>query len=113
MPDIEASQRTAARVAAVAYLVPVAFVLVANFVLRAGLFVNGDLAETVRRIAAAEGRFRLSIAFDLVYCSGVVVLLAALYVVLGPVNRILALVAAAWKLVYAVTAMLMTLEFQS
>ncbi len=95
---IEPSQRSAARVAGLAYLISVAFVLYANFGLRGRLFVTGDMAETVRRIAAAEPLFRLSVAFDLVYCIGVVVLLSALYVVLGPVNRHLALLATLWKL---------------
>ena len=107
---IDASQRTAAKVAALAYLIPVAFVVYANFGMRGRLFVAGDMAETVRRIAAAEPLFRLSVAFDLVYCIGVVVLLSALYVVLVPVNRHLALLAMLLKLVYAVTAVLMALS---
>ena len=108
---IDASQRTAARVAGFAYLIPVAFVVYANFGLRGSLFVTGDMAETVRRIAAAAPLFRLSVVFDVVYSVGVVVLLSALYVVLGPVNRYLALVATLLKLVYAVTAMLMVLSY--
>jgi hypothetical protein len=108
---IDVSQRSAARVAALAYLIPVAFVVYANFGLRGHLFVTGDMAETVRRIAAAEPLFRLSVAFDLVYCIGVIVLLSALYVVLSPVNRHLAVLATLLKLVYAVTAMLMALNF--
>ena len=110
---IDGSQRTAARVAALAYLISVALVVFANFGMRGHLFVSGDMAETVRRIAAAESLFRLSVAFDLVYCTGVVVLLTALYVVLSPVNRYLALLAMLWKLVYAVTAVLMALSFLS
>jgi len=107
---IDRSQRNAAKVAALAYLIPVAFVVYANFGMRGRLFVTGDMAETVRRIAAAEPLFRLSVAFDLVYCIGVVVLLSALYVVLGPVNRHLAVLATLLKLVYAVTAVLMALS---
>jgi hypothetical protein len=110
---IDPAQRTAAKVAALAYLIPVAFVVTANFGLRGPLFVRGDTAETIRRIAASESLFRLSVAFDLVYCVGVVVLLAALYVVLGPVNRHLAQLASVLKLVYAVTAVLMALSFQT
>lgn len=107
---IDASQRSAARVAAVAYLISVALVVYANFGLRARLFVSGDWAETVRRIAAAEPLFRLSLALDLAYCLGVVVLLTALYVVLAPVGRHLALLATVLKLVHAVTAVLMALN---
>jgi hypothetical protein len=106
---IDASQQTAAKVAGVAYLIPVAFVIYANFGMRGGLIVPGNTAETVRRIAAAVPLFRLSVAFDVVYCIGVVVLLSALYVVLSPVNRHLALLATLLKFVYAVTAMLTVL----
>jgi hypothetical protein len=107
---IDASQQTAAKVAGLAYLIPMAFVVYANFGMRARLLVSGDVAETVRRIAAAVPLFRLSVAFDVVYCIGVVVLLSALYVVLRPVSRHLALLATLLKLVYAVTAMLLVLS---
>jgi hypothetical protein len=75
--------------------------------------VSGDSAETVRRIAAAVPLFRLSVAFDVVYCVGVVALLSALYVVLRPVNRYLAVLATLLKLVYAVSAMLMVLSWHT
>lgn len=107
---VDPSQRTAARVAALAYLIPVAFILTANFGIRGRMFVHGDTAETIRRIAASASLFRLSVAFDLVYCVGAVVLLAALYVVLSPVSRHLAFLASVLKLVYAVTAVLMALS---
>lgn len=107
---VDASQRTAAKVAALAYLIPVAFVVSANFGLRGGLYEWSDMSETVRRVAQAESVFRLSMAFDMVYCAGVGVLLAALYVVLSPVNRHLALLASVLKLVYGVTAVLMVLS---
>ena len=107
---IDASQRTAAKVAGLAYLIPVAFVVYANFGMRDRLFVRDDMAETVRRVAAAVPLFRLSVAFDLVYCVGVVVLLSALYVVLRSVNRYVAVLATMLKLVYAVTAVLMALN---
>jgi hypothetical protein len=107
---IDASQRTAARIAGVAYLASFPVVVFSNFGLRGPLIVSGNGAETVRRIGAAMSVFRLSIAFDLVYCIGVVVLLSALYVVLRPVNRYLALLATLLKLVYVATAMLMVVS---
>jgi uncharacterized protein DUF4386 len=110
---IDGTQQTAAKVAGLAYLIPVAFVVYANFGMRGPLLVSGDTAETVRRIAAAVPLFRLSVAFDVVYCVGVVVLLSALYVVLRPVSRHLALLATLLKLVYAVTAMLMVLSWHT
>jgi len=110
---IDATQQTAARVAGFAYLIPVAFVLAANFGLRKGLIISGDAAETVRRITDAMPQFRLSIVFDVVYSVGVVVLLTALYVVLRPVNRHLAALATLLKLVYSVTAVMMVLSWQA
>ena len=71
---INDSQRTAARVAALANLVTFPLIVYANFAMRGGLFVS-DLAETVRRIAAAELLFRASIAIDIVYGIGAVVVL--------------------------------------
>jgi hypothetical protein len=108
---VDATQQTAARVAGFAYLISVAFVVYANFGMRDRLFVSADTAETVRRIAAAIPLYRLSVAFDVVYAVGAVVLLSALYVVFRPVSRHLAVVATLLKLVYAVTAMLMVLSW--
>lgn len=111
--DIDESQRIAARVAALAYLIPVAFVVYANFGMRDRLLVRSDMAETIRRVATSPSVFRLSVAFDLVYCVGVVVLLAALYTILRPVNRQLTILASGLKLVYAMTAVLMVLSYQA
>lgn len=110
---IDDAQRTAARVAALAYLIPVAFVVYANFGLRDRLLVRNDMAETIRRVATSASVFRLSVAFDLLYCVGVVVLLASLYTVLRPVSRHLTILASTLKLVYAVTAVLMVLSFET
>ncbi len=101
------SQRTAAKVAALAFPLSFAFIVYANFGMRGGLFVAGNLGETVKRIGAAEMLFRTSIIFDLAYCTGFVVLISALYTVLSPVNRRVALMASVAKLVYLVTALLM------
>jgi len=107
---VDEAQRAAAKVAGLAYLIPVACVVYANFGIRNGLYVRDDMAETVRRVTGALPLFRLSVAFDIVYCIGVVVLLSALYVVLRPVNRYVAVLATTLKLVYAATAMLMVLS---
>lgn len=110
---IDESQRIAARVAALAYLIPVAFVVYANFGMRNRLLVRSDMAETIRRVTTSPSVFRLSVAFDLLYCIGVVVLLAALYTVLRPVHRHLTTLASALKLVYAITSVLMVLSYQT
>ena len=107
---LEPAQHTAAKVAGFAYLFTFASVVFAQFGIHDRLIIQGHTTETAQNILAHERLFRISIACDLIYCVGVVVLLAALYVVLKPVNRGLALLAAFWRLVYGVMWILMTLN---
>lgn len=96
---IEPAQLTAARVAGVLYLVTLVIQMVAELYLRAPLLVRGDAAQTARNIAASEHLFRISIASILMGSAGRVLLVVALYVVLKPINRHAALLAAFWRLV--------------
>jgi hypothetical protein len=107
---IDESQRKAAKVAGVSCLFAMATVVFANLGIHDRLNVAGNAAETARNILAHERLFRLGIACDLIYCASVVVLLTALYVILKPVNRGLALVAAFWRLVYALTWVVIALN---
>jgi hypothetical protein len=107
---LDESQHKAARVAALAFLVTLPFVVFANFAIHDRLIIANNPADTARNIITHEWLFRLSIACDLIYCAGVVVLLAALYVILKPIDRNLALVAAFWRLVYALMWLRMTLN---
>ena len=65
----------------------------------AKLIVSGNAAQTAANIIAHEQLFRLGIASDMITFATDVVLIAALYVVLKPVKRNLALLAAFWGLV--------------
>src|SRR6266478_7670300 len=107
---IDESQRKAARVVGFTSLFTLPFVVFANFAIHDGLIVAGNVAETARNILAHERLFRISIACDLIYSAGLVVLLTALYVILEPVNRNLALLAAFWRLIYALMWISMTLN---
>jgi uncharacterized protein DUF4386 len=107
---IEPAQQTAARVAGALYLVINAIQLFAEIFLRAPLLVAGDAARTAERIVASETQFRLSIVSLLLVVAGEVALLVALYVVLKPINRNLALLAAFWRLTKAVIFALATLN---
>jgi len=107
---IDESQRKAARVAAVTCLLSMAIVVFANFGIHGRLVVAGNAAETARNILAHQHLFRIGIACGLIYVVGLVVLLTALYTILKPVNRSLALVATFSRLVYALTWVLMTLN---
>ena len=97
----EESQRKAARVAGVAFLFAMAIVVVANYGINFRLVVPGNAVDTARNVMANETLFRLNIACNLIYLLNVVVLLTALYVILKPVNRNLALVATFCRLVVA------------
>lgn len=107
---LDPAQHTAAKVAGFTYLFTFASVVFAQFRVHDRLIVDGHAAETARNILQHERLFRASIACDLIYCAGVVVLLAALYVLLEPVSRGLALLAAFWRLLYALIWVLMTLN---
>jgi hypothetical protein len=107
---IDESQRKAANVAGFTYLFTLAMMLFVYFGIQSRLIVAGNAAETARNIMAHEPLFRVNVACDLIYCAGVVVLLTALYVILKPVNRSLALLAAFWRLVYALIWILIALD---
>lgn len=108
---IDESQRKAAKVAGFTYLFTFATVVFANFGIYDRLNVPGNAAETARNIMAHELLFRIGIACDLIYCASFVVLLMALYVILKPVNRSLALLAICWQLVYALVWVVLTVKF--
>lgn len=106
---IDASQRKAAKIAAVAYLFTFVIVVYVNFGIHDRL-ITDNAAETARNILSHEQLFRVGIVGDLIYCVGVVVLLTALYVILEPVNWGLALLAAFWRLVWVLMWLAATLR---
>jgi uncharacterized protein DUF4386 len=95
---IEPAQRTAAKVAGFLYLFTTVTAMFAEFYARGSLIVPGDAVQTAKNIAASERLFRLGIASNLITFAAVVPLLWALYVVLKPINRNVALLAAFWRL---------------
>jgi Domain of unknown function (DUF4386) len=95
---IEPAQRTAAKVAGVLYLLMMVTGTFAELYARGQLIVSGDALQTVRNIVVSERLFRLGTVSNLITFAGDVVLLWALYVVLRPINRNLALLAAFWRL---------------
>jgi len=107
---IDDSQRKAAKVAGFSGLFAVAIVVFANYGLLNPLVVPGDAAETARNLVAHETQVRVVATCFLTYSASVIVLLAALYVILRPVNRTLALVGALFRLVFAMLWLLATLN---
>ena len=82
---IDESQRKAARAAGFAYLLALAAVIFANFGIHDRLMVAGDAAQTARNIIAHERLFRIGIAFDLIYCASLLLIITALYAILEPI----------------------------
>lgn len=90
---IDQSQRKAAKVVGFTYLFTMATSIFA-FYLRGQLIVSDNATDTALNITAHEQLYRLSIAIDMFTVVGIVALITALYVVLSPLNRNLALYAA-------------------
>src|SRR5436853_3175345 len=99
--SIDDSQRKAAKVAGFAGLFAVALVVFGNYVLLSPLIVPRNAVETARNILAHQTQFRVALTCFTAYGIGTIVLLTALYVVLAPVNPGLALIAALFRLVFA------------
>src|SRR5437773_5973823 len=98
---IDNSQRTAAKIAGIAGLLTFALVVFGNYVLLEPLIVPRNAADTARNILAHQTQFRVALICFTTYGIGAIVLLTALYVVLEPVNRGLALASALFRLVFA------------
>jgi hypothetical protein len=95
---IEPEQRNAAKVVGIIYLVAMATSMFAELYLRGPLIVGGDAVQTAINIAASERLFRISSVIHLITFASDAALAVALYVILRPVNRNLALLAAFWRL---------------
>ena len=113
MNTIENSQRTAAKIAGASGLLAVVIVVFGNYALLGPLVVPGDAVNTARNIVAHQTQVRLALTCFLVYGATVVVLLSALYVVLKPVNSLLAILAALFRFVFALLWLLTTLNLLS
>jgi hypothetical protein len=113
MNTIADSQRPAARIAGASGLLAVGIVVFANYALLGPLVIAGDAVNTARNIVAHQTQVRLALTCFLIYGAAVVVLLAALYVVLKPVNRSLAILATLFRFVFALLWLLTTLNLLS
>ncbi len=95
---IEPAQHAAAKAVGFLYLFTMATGMFAESYVRGRLVVRGDAVQTANNIVASERLFRLGLVADLITVVGVVILLWALFVVLRPINRHLALLAAFLRL---------------
>jgi len=106
---IDESQSKAARVVGFSYLLAMA-TAVFGFYVRGHVIVPGNAAETARNVLASELLFRAGIASDVITFVTDIALITALYVVLRPVNRNLALLAAFWRLMETAVLLVVTLN---
>ena len=99
---IEPGQRTAARVAGLLFILTMSLAMFTELALRDPLLVRGDAEQTARNIVASERLFRVSVVNQVIVAAGDMLLLLALYAVLKPINRTLALLAAFWQITMCV-----------
>jgi len=100
----DTSQRKAARVAGFMFLFSLIVPLLNWTFVLSKLIVAENVLATANNIMANELLFRIGITIELVMSVGLIVLALALYKILKPVNRNLALLALLWKLVEATIA---------
>ena len=110
---IDPAQRRAAKVAGFSGLFAAAIVVFANYALLNPLIVPSNATETARNIVAHETQFRVIVVCFLTYSATVFVMLAALYVILKPVNHGLALAGALFRFVFALLWLFTTLNLLS
>jgi Domain of unknown function (DUF4386) len=110
MDTIDNSQRVAAKIAGVSGLFAFAIVVFGNYALLSPLIVPGNAVETARNFVAHQTQVRVALTCFLIYSANVVVLLTALYVILKRVDRILALLGALFRLMFALLWLLAPLN---
>lgn len=101
---LEISPQRYARTAGLLGLVIVVAGIFAEAFVRGALVVSGDAEATANNILASESLFRLGFAGELVMFCCDIALALALYVLLKPVNRNLALLAAFFRLATAIVS---------
>jgi len=106
---IDDAQGRAARVVGWSYLLALPPAVFAEFFVRGRLLAAGEAAQIAHNIVAHPRLFRLGIASNLTVFAIDVVLITALYTVLAPVHRRLALLATGWGLLETATLVVTTL----
>ena len=91
---VEASPQTYARIGGILYLFIIVAALFGEVFVRGRLIVRGDAAATANNILGSETLFRVGLAGEMLTCVCDVALAMILYVLLKPVSRNLALLAA-------------------
>ncbi|NJN84773.1 MAG: DUF4386 domain-containing protein [Caldilineaceae bacterium] len=100
---LDISLNKTARIAGILYLTIIATGIFAEMFVRSNLIVPGDAATTAANIQASEGLYRMGIVSDMIMIMCDVAVGLAFYVLLRPVSRVLALLAAFFRLAQAAT----------
>jgi hypothetical protein len=108
---IDDSQRKAARVVGLAYLLAIPPALFAGIYVASQIVAQKNAADMAQWIMSHERLFRLGIASDLFAFTLDIALIAALYIVLKPVSRGLALFAAFVRVVETALFFSVTLKY--
>lgn len=95
----EASVGTLARIGGALYLIIIVLGLFGEAVVRDRILVPGDAGATAANLRSLESLWRLGIAAECVLLPCAIALLPILYVLLRPVNRVLALTAVFFDLI--------------
>jgi hypothetical protein len=98
---VDASQHKAAKVAGFMFLIALIGPLLNWTFVLSKFIVAEDVTAAAKNIMANEFLFRMGITIELIMSAGLIVLALALYIILKPVNKNLALLALLWKLVEA------------
>jgi hypothetical protein len=106
---VDDAQRKAAKVVGLAYLGALAPAVFSEFYVR-GRLIADTAAQTALNIQSHERLFRLGLASNLAVFALDVALIVSLFVVLRPVNRLLALLAMSWGLVETATLVVAALS---
>src|SRR5436853_7191072 len=106
----EASPQVYARIGGVLYLIIIVAGLFGEAFVRGKLIVSGDATATAHNIMASQSLWRLGIAGDLIMHVCDVGLTLIFYVLLRPVNRNLALLAAFFNLMQTAVLVANTLS---
>jgi hypothetical protein len=85
----------------VLYLIIIVFGIFSEGFIRSSLLVTGDAAATASNILASQGLFRLGFVADIFMLLSDVAIAVIFYVLLKPVSKTLALMAAAFRLTQA------------
>lgn len=98
---IDQSQRKAAKVAGLTLIFAIAIVVISNYSVTFRYIIPGNVAETARNIIEHETAFRFNAFCNLIFLVTLIVMSTSFYVILKPVNKNFALVAAFTRFVYA------------